>query len=97
MGQTVQYLLTGKPGLGPNELDHWWAFSQLEPFGNQWYQTAMLCSTVVNYPHGATRWVRPEDFMPQKRRTAIQDSATMHRKFVEGMLGSGRTFEQKTT
>jgi hypothetical protein len=62
LGYTLKDLLES---LGEGEIDLWYELHKRQPIINPWYQTGLICSTMVNYPHGAIRWLHPEDFMPR--------------------------------
>lgn len=40
--------------MSPKLFDEWMAYSQLEPFGDEWRQTAELCATSLNAAGGKT-------------------------------------------
>lgn len=64
LGKTVEELLTGQPApLSFVEQKEWVAFSNLEPFGDPYYQTAVICASSYNAA-GRKKAVQPEDIFP---------------------------------
>lgn len=51
------------------QLCEWIAFHNLEPIGDEWRQTGMICATMANVWAGKQgKMLSPEDFMPIARR-----------------------------
>lgn len=53
--------------MSPRLFNEWWAYHDLEPFGEDWAQTGMTCSLIANTMGGKKKggghW-KPADFMP---------------------------------
>lgn len=73
------------------ELDYWLAFDELEPIGQTWLHTGMICSAFVKAMNGEwvdpTRWIpsveqieKAEKLLEVKRQLAAQGLATSGRK-----------------
>ncbi len=66
LGMTVAEL---ENRMSYHELMEWLAFHNLEPFGDEWRQVGMQCSTIANYaPFRKGRGRQIEEFMPLKQR-----------------------------
>jgi hypothetical protein len=77
--------------LADYELDYWWGFYQLEPFGNEWWRHGQLCATVGNFSFGgAKRSLKPHDFMPiSPPPTKPLDSETLHKRWLCAVAACG--------
>ena len=63
LGMTVDQLVRS---MSVDEFAEWQAFYQLEPFGEDWRQTAYVCTMIGNGNggRGVGRPYRPRDFLP---------------------------------
>ncbi len=79
--------MCGQPGLIEREFEFWVAYWQLEPFGEEWAQTAQLCSVIATFrPFGSGRVVPSSVFMPRVSRPA---STNLHAKFLAAAAAAG--------
>lgn len=74
--------------MSSHELTEWMAFYELEPFGDEWRQTASITSLMANVNRDTKKRTQPyeiEDFMPIDRTTTEEaetpDSADLLAKF----------------
>lgn len=64
------------------EIAEWMAFSQLEPFGDEWRQSAMQVAALFNCHASKGKSFREEQFMPLKTRYREQDPAETKARFM---------------
>lgn len=55
------------------EFRNWQLYAEIEPFGQDWLQTGMICMLVAAANSGkkGRKW-KPEDFMPITKRATIR-------------------------
>jgi len=87
-GVSVDELLDTTDSL---ELAEWIAYWQLEPFGDDWEQTATVCETIA-FAHGATKADRDIWRPTRKRGIQEQPPEQMAAEFakIEAFLKSGK-------
>jgi len=90
LGMTVRQLLQS---IDSHELSEWHAYYEIEHFGETWYQTGMIASTVANSvrdPKKKKKPYSPSDFMPIVSSNEEQDNTEkmlMFARVITEVLG----------
>ncbi len=80
--------------LTPEQMDEWWAFHTIEPFGDEWERTAMSCAVMHN-TSGAKHAAKIEDYMPNfqfkkqpaKKPTGSKMTGNAARDYLKNRFG----------
>ena len=73
--------------LTPEQMNEWWEYYKLDPFGDDWERTAVMCATIANVSGNLKKALSVDDFMPQ-----FETKKTM--KTQQGKLTGNAALEQ---